>query len=252
MKKWFLGLGLFVSFYVIFLLATLPINTALAWFKIPNNINLAQASGTIWNAKIKQINIRQNRSSTIQVNNIATNLSLVSLLMLEPSINLTFGGKAVEGPQGALTVSGLSDTLSISAAKIMLPASDIAQKLNLGIDVDAFGQLTLNLASYVMGKPFCSQVQGNIIWPKAALSAFNQTVELGTLKAKLSCEKGALMAEIDPKNNLGLSFTAYLRGRNRLSGNGFLTPGNKFPQALKEVLPFFGRADNKGRYRLRF
>jgi general secretion pathway protein N len=38
----------------------------------------------------------------------------------------------------------------------------------------------------------------------------------------------------------------------RVSGNGFLKPGAKFPPELINALPFLGRKDNQGRYRLFF
>jgi len=37
-----------------------------------------------------------------------------------------------------------------------------------------------------------------------------------------------------------------------MSGNGFLKPGAKFPKVLNDVLPFLGKKDNQGRYRLSF
>jgi len=251
MKKYLLASGLFFVFYSVFVILTLPINVALAWIDLPKGITLSNPSGTIWNAEFAQITIEQSRQSRVKINKVSTDLSLSSLFLLTPSINIKFGDKLVDGPQGNLTLSGLLTMPEISHASISIAANDIAKELTLPIDTTAFGMVILTLDSYVVGKPLCANAQGKITWSKAALNAFEQTVELGTLKANVSCEKGALALEIDAKNNLGLSFLAYLRDKGRVSGDGYLIPGNNFPKKLHDLLPFIGKPDNKGRYRLR-
>jgi len=251
MKKMF-AVILFLFFYGVFVIATLPVNIALSWLNLPKNISLYKPTGTIWQAKIDQVIVQQNRQTKIQVNNVNTALSLSSLLLFTPTIDIKFGGKLSDGPEGHLTLSGSMIKPQIINANITITADEVANKLTLPIDVSALGTVSLALDSYVMGKPLCAIAKGKITWPKAALKAFEQSVELGTLNAKVSCEKGALALEIDPKNSLGLSFTAYLRNQGQMSGNGYLTPGNKFPQKLKELLPFLGKPDNNGRYRLGF
>ena len=96
----------------------------------------------------------------------------------------------------------------------------------------------------------CHEVQGNINWPKGKINAFNEDIRLGTLKARLGCEQGALTLTVDEKNDLGLSYTAYMRQVGKVTGNGYLTPGDKFPEKIKPALGFLGKPDNQGRYRL--
>lgn len=252
MKKYLVMGGLFFVFYSVFVIGTLPINIALSWLNLSKEVSLSKASGTIWHAEIDQVIIPQKRQSDIQINKVITDLRLSSLFDFSPSFDIQFGGKLVAGPQGYLTLSGSLAKLEISHASISIAANDIAKRLTLPIDASAFGMLLLTLNTYVVGKPLCVTAKGKITWPKAALNAFEQTVELGTLNAEISCKKGALVLEIDPKNNLGLSFSTYLRNQGRISGNGYLTPGNKFPDKLKELLPIIGKPDNKGRYRLGF
>ena len=119
------------------------------------------------------------------------------------------------------------------------------------IDVIAHEQLTINVPNFVIGKPICTELSGNLHWQNAAITALDEKVKLGKLSAKLSCEKGELIAEIDPKNNLGLSYKAQIKQGGRFSGSGYLTPGQQFPEQLKGALSFLGKADKKGRYRLK-
>ena len=82
--------------------------------------------------------------------------------------------------------------------------------------------------------------------------ALEQNIQLGNFNAKISCEEGALALLLSPENDLGVTLNAYLDQSGRVSGNGFLKPGAKFPPALISALPFLGRKDNQGRYRLFF
>ena len=56
---------------------------------------------------------------------------------------------------------------------------------------------------------------------------------------------------MDPNNNLGLSYRAQVKQGGRVSGSGYLTPAEKFPEQLKAALNFLGKADSQGRYRLK-
>jgi general secretion pathway protein N len=88
-------------------------------------------------------------------------------------------------------------------------------------------------------------------WRNAGITAFDKKVEFGTLKAKLTCDKGELVVDINPENDLGLSYRAQLKQGGRFSGSGYLTPGTKFPEQLRSALSFLGKPDNQGRYRLK-
>jgi len=253
MKKWFLYTAVFFTSYIVFMVASLPITTVLPYVNLPQNVQIIGASGTIWDANVKQLNIRKNNNKSISINKINVKPKISSLLTFDPAITLYFGSPSLAGPVGHLTLNHLlGNDLNITNAQISLPAQDISEQITLPIAVDAFGQVSLKLTTYSLGKPLCNQVNGVVTWPKAALSAFEQTAELGNLSAKLSCEKGVLVATIDPNNKLGLSFNAYIRNSNNISGNGYLKPSAEFPQSLRQALPFLGKQDRQGRYRLGF
>jgi general secretion pathway protein N len=121
----------------------------------------------------------------------------------------------------------------------------------LPIPLIAGGNVNIKVTEFTLGKPICQRAIGNITWHKAGVTAFDQRIALGSIAAGISCQQGALALAIDPNNNLGLTFTAYVRSRG-VSGSGFLKPGEKFPSTLQSVLPFLGKVDSQGRYRLSF
>jgi general secretion pathway protein N len=247
MKKWFAYGSIVFSVYLVFLIAILPAAWLVTFVKLPNNIQVSELTGTVWKSKAKQINI-----TGTAINNVKSELSFLSLLMFDPKVTLAFGGALVNGPEGQLTASQLLGDLKISDVKISVEANSIAEKLMLPIPMQAHNFIDLTIKEFVLGKPICQQLSGTVLWNKAAVTALSEKVKLGRLSANLSCEKGALALAISPKNDLGLTFTAYVHSMKKASGHGFLKPSDKFPAAVKPLLSFLGKTDNQGRYRLGF
>jgi len=245
MRKWLSYSVLFMLVYVVFLLATLPAKLLLSYVKLPANVQVIGVSGTIWHTNIEQLSTPQ-----VKVNAIHANLSISSLLRVKPSIDLNFGGGLVDGPEGSARVSGLLHALTVSDANISIPAQTIAQQLVLPVEVNAQGLVQLKLAKFVIGEPVCQQLTGQLIWQSAGVDAYEQSITLGNLSAQLTCQQGMLVAKVNANNVLGLTFTAYLRNTNQLTGNGYLKPAASFPTPLQQILPFLGNPDRQGRYRL--
>ena len=246
MKKKFAYIAIFFTAYSVFVLALMPANWVIAQIKLPNRIAVAAVEGTVWRSHIAQVMI-----DDVVINQVQSSLSLLSVLMLDPKLDISFGGALVNGPEGQLTINGLLSELVIEDAQINLAANTVATQLNLPIDIVAHEQLQLNVARFVIGAPICRELQGDLQWRNAAVTALEEKVQLGGLSAKLTCDKGEVIADIDPNNNLGLSYRAQLKQGGRFSGSGYLTPGEKFPEQLKDTLSFLGTPDRKGRYRLK-
>jgi general secretion pathway protein N len=247
MKKWFAYGAIFFSVYLVFLIATMPAAWVVSFVNLPKNSQVSELSGTVWQSSAQKVRI-----DDVEINNVSSELSIISLLMLDPKVMLTFGGALVSGPEGRLTASQLLEQIKITDLDISLAADQIVQKLNLVIPVQAHDFIDVRVDEFVVGKPICEKMKGSIKWKNASVTSLSEKVKLGALSADLSCDKGALTFVIAPKNDLGLTFTAYLRSMNKASGNGFLKPGAKFPEKIRPLLSFIGKADNQGRYRLNF
>ncbi|ARD44734.1 type II secretion system protein N [Colwellia sp. PAMC 21821] len=246
MKKKFAYTAIFFTAYCVFVLALMPASWLMAQIKLPKNVAVSAIEGTVWHTRILQVMV-----DDVVINQVQSSLSLMSVLMLDPKLDITFGNALVNGPEGQLTISGLLSDMVVEDAEINLPANTVAKRLNLAIDIIAHEQLQLNIERFIIGAPICSELQGDLRWQNAAVTAFEEKVQLGGLSAKLTCDKGELIADIDPNNNLGLSYRAELKQGGRLAGNGYLTPAAKFPEQLKATLSFLGKPDNQGRYRLK-
>ncbi|WP_440877160.1 type II secretion system protein N [Thalassotalea sp. PLHSN55] len=247
MKKWFAYGAIFLLFYTVFVLATMPASFVLSKVTLPKDVTVQGVSGTIWQIYAEQVTYQQTQLQKVNITP-----SFWSLLSLNPKLSITFGDAMLPGPEGQLTVSNLLADIHATDIDITVAANMIAEQLPQMVPLTAHNYVQLQMSEYQMGKPVCQAAQGKVTWQKASVTALEETVKLGALSAKLSCDNGALVADVEPNNNLGLSFSAYVRGPNKVSGNGYLTPGDKFPEQVKPLLTFIGKADNQGRYRLNF
>lgn len=241
---------IFLITYLGFLIATLPTTVVLNQFSLPKNIHLSGVSGSVWDTDIKQVIIGD--TSIQQLN---ARLSFWSLFTLAPKLAINFGDSFIAGPEGELVLVLSTEKAEINDLHVLVKANEIAQQLTLPLPISAQGdvELTLTKAEIDLTKNNqCIGAKGTAHWSKAGVVALEQNIQLGKLNADIGCEDGALALILSPKNDLGLTFNAYVRQGGKISGNGFLKPGAKFPKALNDALPFLGRKDSKGRYRLSF
>jgi general secretion pathway protein N len=251
MKKWFAISAIFLSSYLAFLLASVPLSLMVENIQLPKNIELHGVSGSIWQGEIARVLL-----SNYEVEEVKTLVSFWSLLSLSPSVQVIFGDAMLSGPEGKLNLSVSSEQVVLSNMELLISANDIAQQLPLPIPVRAQGSVEVSLSEFIIvtGKELsCSRAEGIVTWSRAGVIALDENIKLGKFSSEISCADGKLLAEISPKNNLGLSFNSVLAlNTQKVSGNGFIKPGAKFPSQLRSALSFVGRPDNQGRYQLKF
>ncbi|XQW84798.1 type II secretion system protein N [Thalassotalea piscium] len=247
MKKWLAVGAAFLSVYLIFVIVLLPARYVINKIQLPKNVQIAGISGSIWHSKIDSLLIEKTL-----INHISIKVNWSSLFLLNPSVEVAFGGALYNGPEGRFNALGFLSDITISDLQLEISANEIAQQLPLPIPMQAKDNVVISVKEFVLGQPVCQQLSGQIQWKNAAIIALSEQVPLGTLKAALSCEKGNAVAVLDDNNDLGVTFSAVLGNNGVISGNGYLTPHNQLPKAIEQVLPFLGRKDNQGRYRLAF
>jgi len=246
MKKWLWPLLGFLTLYLIFIIAYAPASWLVAKAPLPKNVQLGTVEGSLWHSKLDSVYV-----DGVQLNDIDARLSVLSLLTLNPSVDLTFGNPLLVGPAGELSASGFLGDLRVEDADVNLPADLIAQLAQLPVPATAHKNVELKLEVFEQGSPVCTQAQGTITWKQAAVTTFDKRVELGDLSATLSCQKGELQVVIDQGNKLGLSLTAAIGARFRTKVNGFVKPTNETPQEVIQALGFWGKPDREGRYAIR-
>lgn len=251
MKKWFAFTAIFLSSYMVFLLASTPLALVINNVKLPKNIVLQGISGSIWHGEIGKVIINNS-----EIERVKTAVSFWSFFSLSPNVQVTFGDAMSSGPEGQLSLTLSSEQLTLTEVEIFMSANDIAKQLPLPIPLSAQGNVELFLSELVITtgpQLSCSKAEGELLWSRAGVVALEQNIKLGKFTTAISCNQGKLLAKVSPKNNLGLSFDGVLTlATQKVSGNGYLKPGAKFPSQLRSTLSFIGRPDNQGRYQLRF
>jgi len=251
MKKWFAFTAIFLSSYIAFLVANTPLALVINNIQLPKNIALQGVSGSIWQGEIVRVTVNNNA-----IERVKTTVSFWSLFSLSPSIQVAFGDAMLSGPEGKLNLTVSSEQLALTEVELFISANDIAKQLPLPIPLSAQGNVELFLSELVIvtgNQLSCLKAQGDVSWSRAGVVALEQNIKLGKFSAEISCNKGNLVTKVSPKNNLGLSFDGVLSlATQKVSGNGYLKPGAKFPSQLRSALSFIGRPDNQGRYALRF
>lgn len=249
MKKKFAIVVVFLMTYLGFLVATLPAAVLLNQIALPKNIALSGVKNSIWQAEIEQASVDK-----MVIRNIQTKLNFWSLFSLAPSMSVTFGDALLPGPEGELDITLSQEKITIADLNLFIKANDIAQQFTLPVPVTAKGDVNIALshAAINIQNNQCITAEGLLEWSKAGANALNESIQLGHFNAEIACEDGVLALLLSPNNNLGLSLNAYVRQGGRISGNGWLKPGAKFPLVLNSALPYLGRKDSQGRYRLSF
>lgn len=248
-KKFIIGVVFFMT-YIGFLVATLPATVLFSQISLPKNMSLSGVSGSVW-----QTNIEQVIAGDVVIRQIQAKLNFWSLVTLTPTLPVTFGDAFLAGPEGELDITLSQGKIEIDNLRLLLKANEIVQQLTLPLPVTAQGDVEIKLYHAVIDledKNKCIAANGLVTWSKAGVVALEENIQLGHFNAEITCEEGALALLLSPENNLGVSLNAYLHQGGSVSGNGFLKPGAKFPQVLNSTLPFLGRKDSQGRYRLSF
>lgn len=235
----------FVISYLVFLIANIPAALVTQLLTLPKEVRLGYVSGTLWRSEIDSIQYQD-----VVVNKISAKLSPWSLLIFSPNITTQFGSAQHDGPKGEATVAASLNSLDISNAKVTLAVNELVPHLPLPMPIEGFGQLNLDIENFTLTDGQCDTLAGNLRWQRAAVSAMEQTIELGEFSGKLSCQQQAFALEVLANNRLGLSYQASADWQGNIKGKGFILPSDDFPKELREVLPFLGNPDNQGRYQL--
>lgn len=249
MKKKFAIAAIFLITYLVFLVATLPSTVLLKQLTLPKHIVLSGVAGTLWRTRIDQVSVGQTLIEQVDVQ-----LSFWSLLTLTPKLDISFGDPLLSGAEGKLVLEISTQEMTVTNLSVFVRANEVAQQLTLPLPLSAQGNVALQIseARVNLQNNQCLAAKGEVHWSKAGVIALEENIKLGAFKADISCEDGVLAVELSPKNNLGLTFSAYVRRGGKISGTGYLKPGSKFPKTLDLALPFLGNKDNQGRYRLSF
>lgn len=236
-----------VLFYLALLVAKLPAQFVLAQVELPKEIQVFGVDGTIWNGTASSASWKGNT-----LEKISWQLSPTALLTGKAELALKAGDR-----RSAIQLNGIVGASSEGAyAQELLyefPAS-LVKEFNRSLPANLSGQFKGIIVEASQGEPWCETLRGRVNWlePEINGRAMGQKfdLKLDQTQAKLSCDKGNLVADItDEGKVLGLSVNASLSAKDYVI-SGEMKPGSEFPQEFKQGLGFFASPMSGGRYKI--
>lgn len=251
--KRIIGLVLvFIVSAVIFIVALMPASVALEAVrdKLPPELQLGEASGTVWQGQIAGVVMQNYAVSTLK-----WQLQPWKLLTGKLGADVTLGKKRNPNELSATTevTWGLfNQHLALKNTKARLKVSQAIEMFSLPVPTEAKGRIFLNVTEYQLGSPYCEALAGEITTPDLEVKGREGWFQLGELSGDLACKQGAVAMKIDPNNLLGLQADIKVAQGNQLSVTGFIKPDASLPQDVHQAVQFLGRQDSQGRYKVNF
>ena len=238
-----------VVLYVVLLTINIPASFLISQFesqlKLQPKLALGQVSGTLWNGQLSSISYQG-----LTISPVNWQFSFASLFSAQLAFDLNVGNRnsAITG-QGrvAYTLSGIAaQDVNLHAA-----VADITQVVPLPYGLTAKGNASLKVTEYLQGQPWCQQLEAKLDLKNANISSSFGGVDVNVAQAKLSCNKGDLVAITQPKtNSLGIKAKVVLNQQQQIVLSGFVKPPAQAPKDFVTLLNFTGKPDNQGRFKL--
>ena len=239
---------LFVLFYLVSLLITLPADKVVRF--IPDNagIKVAAVSGSLWNGHAAQLTYKKQ----FQLQQLDWKMDWLALARLQLKLDVKFnnGINAMSGK--GFVMLGFSG-ISVADFIVDISAPELLSYARLPVPVEVSGDLSLIIKNGSRGTPYCRQLDGYIVWQDAQIESEMGSVDLDSAHIDLSCDKGQLVADLQ-QHSEQLTTTAnfLLKEKRAYQLRGLLKAGDKLDPSIKDALSWIGSKNRSGETVLRF
>jgi general secretion pathway protein N len=239
LKKILIGILL----YLVFLIALLPASVVVALAPMPKGVNVGGVSGTLWQGQAQTVQINER-----QLEQVRWDIQALKLLTGAVVADVQVGGRS-----SALQMKGELGW-SLSGARVANLKLDTGHgfllgntKLPFGAKVE--GDVSLMLAEFQQGKPWCDALSGKLFLQYANLKNQFGEYPLGNIELNLSCDAGQVqLVAMEDKNQLGLAGTVVLADEGKLVVQAKIRETEFQTADMKKALAFLGRKDAEGYY----
>lgn len=233
-----------VMAYLVLVLVQLPASFVMTLVETPKPLQVSGVSGTIWSGKAHTLSWEK-----VELDQVEWQLDPLALLTGTAKLDVSAGDRrtpiSLSGTVGASLEGVFAEDLVFE-----LPASLIQDFYPLPAELK--GRIKGSIQQASQGKPWCGTLKGKLTWhsPEVTIKALGQSLKLDDTQAKLSCDKGNLVADISDEGRvLGLAVNASLSAKGYLL-SGEMKPGPEFPPQFKQGLNFIASPLSGGRYKI--
>ncbi|WP_428775590.1 type II secretion system protein N [Vibrio sp.] len=246
MKKYILLSLLFLSVFVVSLLAHLPAALVVKHAPLPAQLAIEGVSGTLWQGQASQVNW-QRRS----LGPLSWQWQPSRLIEGKLAAQLRLSGKESDYALAGRGEVGLS--LSGAYAQNLLaslPASAVIKQLPLPpLPVELGGQVEINIRHWQYQPPYCEAGEATLVWNSDRIASPLGDLELGPVIADVRCQQQQINLQGEQSSDQVVGgFAVEVDPNGRYNASGWFKPQAAFPPAMNAQLPWLGNPDGKGRY----
>ena len=230
--------------FVLFLVAKLPAQQLIARLTLPQQVQIAGVSGTIWHGHAEFV-----QYNGLQLNNVSWQLSWLPLFWGTANVELKAGNRrdteqiAVHG-NIAISMS----TLSANELTIYAPAPLLLSRVALPVPVKAGGRVKVELAELSYHQEGCLALQGTGSWLNATMAGRSGDIEFGNFDAQLHCQQGPITITTEPQNSLNMQAIATIPHNGEIGVKGQFKVSDALPQEVHNQAQYIGDIDAEGNH----
>ena len=250
MSNWLKWLLLGLAAYLVFLLASFPATHVIGRLTLPQQIQISDVSGTIWNGQANSV-----RYDGLPINDVKWQLSFLPLLWGQLDLDLRAGNVrdtasiSVNGPV-SLSIAD-PNKLETQNLTVFVPADLVVNHLPLPFPVQAKGRIKVDIHQLTFNQQ-CETLTGKGQWLKAEVPGSRGPIQLGNFEATLGCQEGATLLTISEPNLFGLSAVLRIPADFDFTIDGQFKPDASLPRDVHTAAKFFGEPNAQGYYTINF
>ena len=238
---------LFIGFYLLSLLITLPADKLVRFIPAETGIRLAAVSGSLWQGQAAQLNYKKQ----LQLQNLNWEIDWPALARLQLKVHLKFnnGVNALSG-KGAVVFA--FSGIAVENLVLDSSAAELLSYVDLPVPLQLEGELSLIIKKATQGSPYCRELDGYLLWKDAAIKSEMGSVDLDAAHIDLSCQQGQLFADLQQRSEeLTTTANVLLKAQRAYQLRGSLKAGEQLDPAIKDALSWLGRKNQSGETVLR-
>lgn len=238
----------FFVLYILSLLLTLPASLVVRFIPENTGIQIGHITGTIWNAQVSQVNYRHQ----VQLKKLTWNFDWSALLAMKLKADIRFNnGRNVLNGKGAV-IYGTSG-LILEDLKVDMQSAHLLSYLALPVPVMPSGKLSLVIEHASQGAPYCSELDGYLVWQDASAETPMGNIDLASPNVDLSCVQGEVVASLkQDSEQLTTNAKIQLSEGWKYQLQGDIKGTDKLDPSILQAISWIGPKTNTGETKFRF
>lgn len=238
----------FITLYIALLVFTVPAHIITRFIPEKAGVQVGSASGTIWNGKLSQVDYR----NQFQLQKLTWKFDWLALFKLQLKADVKFdNGRKVMSGAGAISYG--TSGLAVSDLKADIQALSLVSYLKLPVPVTPSGKFTLVIENAKLGNPYCSELDGYLVWHEGKVNTPMGDIDFATPSADLSCAGGNLLASLkQDSEQLTTNANITLKKAGRYELVGTIIGYESLDPSILQALTWIGPKNDAGETPLNF